>query len=90
MTLKHRRIHLFLQIFFLLTGLYEGYHILDLFVQPDLSQTLFIPQDGQLPVITLFVHILAWYSAYFQGSRYGQGPFGLMDFLYSLPGYYLV
>ncbi len=67
MTLKHRRIHLFLQIFFLLTGLYEGYHILDLFVQPDLSQTLFIPQDGQLPVITLFVHILAMVLSLFSG-----------------------
>lgn len=33
----------------------------------DLSQTLFIPQNGQLPVITLVVHILAMVLCLFSG-----------------------
>ncbi|MDZ7806209.1 MAG: hypothetical protein U5K71_03740 [Gracilimonas sp.] len=67
MTLKHRRIHLFLQIFFLLTGLYEGLHSIQLIMQPDLANNLFIPQNAQLPIITLAIHLLAMILSIFSG-----------------------
>jgi len=59
MTLKHRRIHLFLQLFFLLTGIYEGLHAAQLVMQPDFVNSLFTAQNAQLPVISLSIHVLA-------------------------------
>ncbi len=59
MTLKHRRIHLFLQLFFLVTGLYEGFHAAQLSLQPEFVNNLFVLQDAQLPVIILSIHVLA-------------------------------
>lgn len=67
MTLKHRRIHLFLQLFFLLTGLYEGFNIIKLILQPDLMQNLFTPLNAQLPIITLAVHIIALVLCFLSG-----------------------
>lgn len=59
MTLKHRRIHFFLQLFFLVTGLYEGFHAAQLSLQPEFVNNLFVLQDAQLPVIILSIHVLA-------------------------------
>lgn len=67
MTLKHRRIHLFLQLFFLLTGLYEGFNIIKLILQPDLMQNLFTPLNAQLPIITIAVHIIALVLCFLSG-----------------------
>jgi uncharacterized membrane protein len=67
MTLKHRRIHLLLQLFFLLTGLYEGLHAAELIMQPDLVNNLFIAQNTRLPIITLVIHIMAMLLSIFSG-----------------------
>lgn len=67
MTVKNRRIHLFLQIFYLLTALYEGLQVAQIIMQPDLADNLFASQGNQLLIITLLIHVLATILSVFSG-----------------------
>lgn len=59
MNLKDRRVHLFLQLFFLFLGFYLLIQLIGLLQSGTLTATLFEYQDGQLPFITISATILA-------------------------------
>lgn len=59
MNIKDRRVHLFLQLFFLFLGFYQLIKLIGLLQSGTLSATLFEYQEGQLPFITISATILA-------------------------------
>lgn len=59
MTVKDRRIHILLQIFFLLVGLYQFIQVTASFQNGLLSTPLFEFSQGQLPVIYLIASVIA-------------------------------
>jgi hypothetical protein len=63
MNLKDRRVHLFLQIFFLLLGLYQLIKLTGLLQSGSLSATLFEYQEGYLPFITISATMLSALTA---------------------------
>jgi uncharacterized membrane protein (DUF2068 family) len=58
MNLKDRRIHLFLQIFFLLVGLYQFIRLIGDLQSGQLTTQLFEFQNNELPVITLSASVV--------------------------------
>lgn len=59
MNVKDRRIHLFLQIFFLFVGLYQFIRLIHIFQSGQLSGNLFEFSFNDLPALTLAAGIIA-------------------------------
>ncbi|MEX0722335.1 MAG: hypothetical protein WD357_04105 [Gracilimonas sp.] len=58
MTVKDRRIHLFLQIFFLLVGLYQFIKLIGDLQGGQLTSQLFEFQNNELPIVTISASLI--------------------------------
>ncbi len=73
MNIKDRRIHLFLQLFFLLVGLYQAVRLISIFQGNFMAEQLFEFQENTLPVLGLigaFIACIAsWVSSFALWTR---------------------